>query len=137
MQVPSRTIVRPTSRSAFLSMELALTLPILGLLLLAILQFSLLFYARGNVVEASRAGARLASTPGSTPTDIEAEVRRVLDPRLHQGLAVQSELGSQTGDLVAVAVQVPFSSATPSLLWVIGITLDGQNLYAETRMARE
>ena len=35
-------------------MELALVLPILGILLLGLLEFTLLFYARSSVVEASR-----------------------------------------------------------------------------------
>ena len=40
-------------RRGFLSMELALTLPILMLLLLATLEFAMLFSAWGTVVEAS------------------------------------------------------------------------------------
>ena len=42
-------------------MELALTLPILMLMLLAVFEFSLLFYARGKVVEASRAATRVST----------------------------------------------------------------------------
>ena len=43
-------------RRGVLSMELVLTLPIVGVVLLALFEFTLLFYARGLVVEASRAG---------------------------------------------------------------------------------
>mgnify|MGYP003350373201 CR=1 FL=1 len=50
------------SRSGVLSMELVLTLPILLILLFGLLEFSLLFFARGDVVDASRAGGRAAET---------------------------------------------------------------------------
>jgi hypothetical protein len=118
-------------------MELVLTLPILGLVLIALFQFTLLFYSRGLVVEASRAGARRATLNGATLADIEAEVRRVLSPSLQQGMTVQAILGERSGDLVAVGVEVPMQSATPDLLWPIGLGIKGRNLYSETRMVRE
>ena len=118
-------------------MELALTLPILGVVLFGLFEFTLLLYARGLVVEASRAGARQATLPGATIDDVEANVSRVLPPRLHQGLAVATDLGAYAGDVVIVGVQVPMASAAPDLLWPIGISLSGRNLYSETRMVRE
>ncbi|ADG67648.1 TadE family protein [Planctopirus limnophila DSM 3776] len=124
-------------RRGFITMELALTLPILGLMLLALLQFSMLFYARSQVVEASRAGARAASLPGTTADDIETIVRSVLSPGLQDGLQVDCQLAETPGDVVAVGVSVPMTVAAPDLLWVIGISLADQNLYSETRMIRE
>ncbi len=75
-------------------MELVLTLPILGLVLLAMLEFTLLFYSRSLVVEASRAGARRATLAGTTQTDIEQEVHRILTPQLRRGMAVDAILGN-------------------------------------------
>jgi hypothetical protein len=118
-------------------MELALTLPILGVVLLGLLEFTLLFYARGLVVEASRAGARQATLPGTTVDDVEATIARVLPPRLQAGLGVATDLGLHSGDEVSVGVRVPMATAAPDLLWPIGITLKGQNLYSETHMVRE
>ena len=124
-------------RRGVLSMELVLTLPILFLLLLALFQFTMLFYSRSLVVEASRAAARKASLPGATESDVEAEVRRILVPRLQQGMQVQVDFGEWSGDVVTVAVAVPMAAASPDLLWPIGLGLDGQNLFSETRMVRE
>jgi hypothetical protein len=118
-------------------MELVFTLPILGLLLMGLFEFSLLFFARADVVEACRAGARKATLHGCTREDVESEVRRVLTPRLHEGLLVQTDLGAQSGDLVTIAVSVPMSAAAPDLLWPVGFSLDGRDLYSESRMAKE
>lgn len=118
-------------------MELVLTLPILLMLFLAICEFTMLFYSHSLMVEASRAGARKASLPGVNETDIEAEIRRVLIPRLQQGMQVQVDFGEWSGDAVSVAVMVPMSNASPDLLWPIGFGLNGQTLFSETRMVRE
>lgn len=124
-------------RRGVLSMELVLTLPILFLLLLASFEFMLLFYSRSLIVEASRAGARKATLPGTTESDVESEVLQVLVPRLQQGMQVSVDFGEWSGDVVTVSVQVPMSSASPDLLWPIGLGLNGQNLFSETRMVRE
>ena len=124
-------------RRGVLSMELVLTLPILFVLMLALFEFTTLFYSRSLVVEASRAAARKASLPGATDEAIEAEVRRVLSPTLQTGLQIGVDLGNRSGDLVVVSIEVPMSSASPDLLWPIGVGLNGRNLYSETRMVRE
>jgi len=124
-------------RRGVMSLELVLTLPILGVVLMGLFEFTLLFYARGQVVEASRAGARQATLPGATIDDVEATVARVLPPRLRQGLAVETDLGTRSGDMVLVAVSVPMTSAAPDLLWPIGAGLAGKRLTSETRMVQE
>lgn len=132
-----KRLARPRSRRGILSMELVLTLPILFVLLLGLFEFTMLFYSRSLVVEASRAAARKASLPGATDEAIEAEVRRVLSPTLQTGLQIGVDLGDHSGDLVMVSIEVPMSSASPDLLWPIGVGLNGRNLYSETRMVRE
>jgi len=118
-------------------MELVLTLPILGVMLMGLCEFTFLFYARGQIVEASRIGARHATLPGASVEDVEQTVARVLPPRLQQGLVVQSDLGGHSGDVVTVVVHVPMRSAAPDLLWPIGVALSGRTLDSETRMVRE
>lgn len=118
-------------------MELVLTLPILFVMLLGLFEFTMLFYSRSLVVEASRAAARKATLPGATDEAIEAEVRRVLSPALQNGMQIGVELGNRSGDLVIVSVEVPMNSASPDLLWPIGAGLSGRSLYSETRMVRE
>lgn len=118
-------------------MELVFTLPILGMLLAGLLEFSVLFFARADVVEACRAGARKATLYGVTQIDVENEVRRVLAPRLQRGLRVTTKLNVGSGDLVTVTVSTPMTTAAPDLLWPIGFSLQGRNLYSQTRMAKE
>ncbi len=127
----------PRRRSGVLSMELALTLPILALVLAGLFEFTMLFFARGEVVEASRVAARKASLPGATVEDVEDEVLKVLHPRFHNSLQVSSQLGEKSGDVVAVVVTVAMSDAAPDLLWPIGYSLQGRPLLSETCMIRE
>lgn len=127
---------RKRKRGVF-SIELALTLPVLGIVLLGLFEFSMLFFARGQVVEACRIGARKAALPGVTAEDVEREIREVLDLRLQQGLKVEVHLGRQSGDLVSVALAVPMRSAAPDLLWPVGYSLSNRDLYVETRMIKE
>jgi len=118
-------------------MELALVLPILLTLMLGLLEFSLLFYARGSIVEASRAGARAATRMGIDFVQIEDEVVLVLTPALRQGLEVGVQGGEHSGEAVTVAVRVPMNSVAPDLLWPIGYSLQGRYLYAEATMIKE
>ena len=102
-------------------MELALTLPILGVLLFGLFEFSMLFTARSQVVEAARAGARKACHCESRGEHVEDEVHP----------------GEKTGDDVTVSVWVPMSKASPDLLWPIGYRLAGRELHASCRMSKE
>jgi hypothetical protein len=120
-----------------LSMELAMTLPILFIVLMGLFEFMMLFYSRSLIVEATRVGARKASMPGATQESVEEEVRLVLNPSLQTGMQVEVDVGVNSGDVVFVSVQMPMSSACPDLLWPIGLSLNGRNLYSETRMIRE
>ena len=127
----------PPERAGFFSLELALTLPLLGVVLMAVFEFSLLFSARAAVVEASRTGARQACLAGARLADVERQVREVLPPRLRCEVAVRAILGKKSGDVVAVGVQVPMRCAAPDLLWPIGFSLKRKYIYAETRMIKE
>jgi hypothetical protein len=125
------------SRRGVLSLELILTLPILLIVLMGLFEFTVLFYSRSLVVEATRVGARKASLPGATAESVEEEIRNVLSPRLQTGMQVGVDVGLHSGDVVVVSVQMPMTSASPDLLWPIGLSLNGRNLYSETRMIRE
>ena len=114
-----------------------MVLPILGIVLMGLFEFSMLFFARGSVVEASRVGARTASLQGADRTTVEEEVRKVLNRRLQQRMTVNVDTGERTGDVVVVSVSVPMGTASPDLLWPIGYSLTGRNLYCETRMIKE
>lgn len=120
-----------------LSAELVMTLPLFGIILAGLFEFALLFQARGELAEATRAGARLASLPGVTTNQVEDEVRRVLSPRLQATMDLAVEPGRRTGDVVTVAIAINMNSASPDLLWPIGYSLKNRQLYQTTRMIRE
>ena len=125
------------SRRGYLSTELVLTLPILMIALLGLFEFGVLFYARSGLVEASRAAARLATLRGAAQEDVEYEVRRILSQPLQRGMWIDYVPGVQSGDVVTVGIHVPMTSAAPDLLWPIGYSLRGRELYAETSMVKE
>ena len=124
-------------RRGLMSFELVLTLPILGIVLFGLLEFSLLFFARGDMVEAARIGARKASLPGVSVADVEDEVAKVLPANLRNTLQVSVTPGVYSGDVVTVEVWAAMKSAAPDLLWPIGISLQDQQLYAVAHMIRE
>lgn len=120
-----------------MSFELVLTLPVLGLVLFGLFEFSLLFFARGDMVEAARRGARKASLPGVTVADVEEEVAKQLPANLRNTLQISVTPGAHTGDLVSVEVWAAMHSAAPDLLWPIGLSLQDQQLYAVAHNIRE
>lgn len=124
-------------RRGLATAELAFALPILLIVLMAIFEFSLLFLARGEVVEASREGARVASLPGATWESVEGAVQQSLTPRLRQSVRIDISGGERAGDVTSVTVLVPMHLASPDLLWPIGYSLKGRTLIAESRMMRE
>jgi hypothetical protein len=124
-------------RKGSAAMELALVLPILGTMLMGLFEFSMLFYGRSSVVEACRIGARAAARGAADVEVVEEEVRKVLSPRMQQGLTVELYTAEKSGDPVVVAVSVPMNCAAPDLLWFAGYSLRGRQLYAESRMIKE
>lgn len=123
-------------RRGVLSMELVLTLPILGILLFGIFEFSLLFFAQGSVAEASRLGARRATLQGAVDEDIHRDVQAALG-RLYSAAEVNVSGAAYTGEPVSVAVAVPMAAVSPDLLWPIGFSLEGRYLTSQTRMVKE
>ena len=120
-----------------ISLEMAFCLPILCVVLLAMLQFSLLFVARGQIIDASRVGARTATLPGANQDDVQRDVLQALGGRLGQYAQVQTELGVQTGDLCRVTVKVPMVAVSPDLLWPVGFSIQNQYLYGDSAMSKE
>ena len=118
-------------------MELILTLPVLFVLLFGIFEFTCLFFTYGSVVEASRAGARMATLPGVIDEEIYDEVHRSLGTRLYQYSDVAVNHAELSGEEVVCAIRVPMSACAPNLLWPIGFNLEGRSLECATHMAKE
>lgn len=142
-------------RSGGVVLELILTLPILLILLLAIVEFYLLYANLPRLEAASRAGALAASrislpSGGSPPNSVIAAVDRQLETLnlpgrqiilLHdtQGGTTQLADGTSypaptdlmdhlptTRNYVRVAVQTPMTGLTPNLLQSLGMDISGR-----------
>lgn len=118
-------------------MELVLTLPILLVLLLGIFEFTCLFYAHSNLVQASRNGARQASMAGATHDQVVHQVKTSLGGAMGSTTEVYTTLPVNSGETVTVYLETPMHVAAPNLLWPIGYDLRGQTLKVQTSMLRE
>lgn len=124
-------------RQGILTIELLMVLPILFTVLLAVFEFSILFFARSSVVQACRVAARQASLGVTDQAEIENVVNRVLSPNLQNNHSVYLVPAARAGEVTTVGLQVPMSSAAPDLLWPIGFSLQGRYLTEEISVVRE
>ncbi|MES2788063.1 MAG: TadE family protein [Planctomycetota bacterium] len=124
-------------RRGLLTIEMLIVLPILFTVLLAVFEFSILFFARSSVVQACRAAARRASLGVTDQEEIEDVVRRVLSPNLQYNHTVYFIPAERAGEITTVGLTVPMSTAAPDLLWPIGFSLQGRFLIEETSVVRE
>ena len=147
---PSRTFARQR-RGGALTVELVLTLPLLLVVLLAVIQFSMLLISSQAVSVAASVGVRQASLPSAGASSVSSAVFQSLTGWKFQGDAEVviyvngvSEASSpgtlamaNTGDLVSVTVNVPSIEASPDLLNLIGFSIADQTLTATYVMRRE
>ncbi len=137
---------RCQTRRGILTFELLLVLPILLIVVLAAVQFSLTLYARQQLVAASREGCRVAALGGNL-SEVEGTIRRTLgNGRLAD---VDIELTDETGkplsdgmilpsgDSVAVWLRLPTVHVVPNLLRFIGYSIQTDEMVARTVMRRE
>ena len=91
-------------RGGLLTMEMILVLPILFTVLMAVFEFSILFFARSSVVQACRAAARRASLGVTDQSEIEEVVRRVLSPNLQYNHTVYYIPAERAGEITTVGL---------------------------------
>jgi Flp pilus assembly protein TadG len=128
-------------RRGSLTLELLLVLPILLLVLLAIIEFSIWAVAQQQLLTASREGARVAALGGSRD-DVEQAVRVFLGGKFDNATidAVLTDDQGQpvaAGQPVQVVVSLPATDAVPDLLPLAGFSIRGQSISAGTVMRKE
>ena len=109
--------------------EMALVLPLFILIIVGILEFGRAFMVQQMVTNASREGARHASLPNTTESEVVTRVRDYLltgsiNPDVVQVTVTPTNLqNSTTGTQVSVEVRVPYRDVawmpTP---WFLGQT---------------
>lgn len=129
-------------RGVIQSLELLLVLPILMVVGFGLVEASLLLMGMQRVQAASSAACRIGTLPANDPA---AQQQAMKDAVAHalgsSGLvatyAMQSQLGQYAGDPVVVAVSVPMTAVSPDLLKMIGFSLQGRQLVAQTEMCKQ
>jgi Flp pilus assembly protein TadG len=130
-------------KGAVLSLELLLVLPILLVVCFAVVEFSMLLIAMQRVQTASSAACRIGTLPARNP-DVQqqamlAAAKAALgNPSLIAACQMpQSDVGTYAGDPVVVVVSVPMTAAAPNLLKMMGFSLEGRQLVAQTEMCKQ
>ncbi len=130
-------------RTGLLAVELVMVLPLLLIVLLGMVEFSLLLTARQELLTASREGARVASHGGgdreAVRQEVEATVRRVLG-RGQLGKARVEILWDTADprepgngrDRVRVGLEIGAAEIVPDLLGWAGLSIASDHLAAAT-----
>jgi hypothetical protein len=134
--------LRTPRRGSVLSVELLLILPVLLVLSLGLFEFSMWLTARAQVAAASREGARVAATGGSTD-EVQQAIALSLGPveltQANYQINWLREASDESSPITAVAVTVtlPADKVVPNPLGVIGFSLNGQTIAGQTIMRAE
>ena len=128
--------------AALLSVELLLVLPILAVMFLGMIEFSLLLMGVQRVQSAANAACRVATLPIADPATLDQSVRDAAVKALGKAPLVAAyqisyDAGQYAGDPVAVEVVVPMTAAAPDLLAVLGLSLQGRQVTAQTVMRKQ
>lgn len=118
--------------------ELAITLPILIMILCAIIDFGWLFTNQNSIDNASREGARYAIVHSSNETAIIEHVRAVAPANLASALVVEVRFTNPSNPRLG-DVEVEVSGVVNVLTPIAGVFTQGQtmNLISSTTMKVE
>jgi Flp pilus assembly protein TadG len=129
------TVGRP---GAIHAVEMLFVLPIVLVLIVAMVEFSMILSIDQQLAVASREGARVAAQGGSA-SEAEAAARLVLGGgSVGQQSVVTSQLTAVSGDPVLVRVAIAdASTVVPNLLRFAGFSIKDKPLVGATAMRRE
>lgn len=97
--------------------ELALALPVLLIILIAVVQFALVYHARDVATTAAQEGARLAAAEGRTPVEGADRAQDVLESGLGRTGSEFSVTAQDTGETIIVQADGDYPLIIP---WVTG-----------------
>lgn len=130
--------IRRQTREGTATVELAVTVPVLVLIVFGLIEVGQGVLAKQVLVNAARDGARSATLEGATVADVETTVLNFLASSGMEGATVTVSPSpltvAQGGDPVSVTVSVPFSAIS----WLPApFYLGGASLEATVVMRRE
>jgi hypothetical protein len=127
-----------SDRAGSVSFEALLVIPVLLLVVLGLVEFSMELTAEQKLAEASGLAARTGSL-GRSDDDIKAAVKATLGPKQYEKVNVVTRRWKdvKAGDMIEVRVELPAKAASLNLLRTIGIDLSGETLTGRTVMRVE
>jgi hypothetical protein len=129
-------------RRGLATLELILVLPLLLGLVLAAVEFGMIWSASQRVQMACATACRVGTRPCENLTVLNNQVQLAAQTSLISQALVQSYSlnffpGANTGDPVIVELKVPMSAAAPDLLQMFGFSLKKRFLYSRIIMRKE
>lgn len=129
---------RRSNRLATVSIEALFVVPILLVLAMAVVEFSLLIAAEQKLAEASGVAARTAAV-GRSDADVKAAVKAILGPKQYSAADVDiaRKYDRHLGDVVEVRIALPAKVAAPCVLRSCGVKMSADKLVGRTLMRVE
>lgn len=117
--------------------EFAIVAPVFFMMVIGFIEFGRALMVQQVLVNASRVGARMASTTGATSTDVQTAVQNYTTGVKISNVSVTvspSPASAAAGTTVTVTASVPFSKVTwMKTPWFLG----GKTLTASSQMRKE
>jgi Flp pilus assembly protein TadG len=134
----ARTAARPRpARRAAAAVEFAVVVPVLVLLIFGMIEFARLMMVEQILTNGARVGARKASLPGTTSSDVTTAVNTYMT---NSGLSGHTTTVSpdpstaNPNDAITVTVSIPFNNVS----WLpVPMFLGGKTLSGSVVMAKE
>jgi Flp pilus assembly protein TadG len=140
MQTVRKRISGPLQRkqrSAVVTVELSIVLPVLMILVIGVVETCNLFYVKQSLTIAAYEGARAAIVKGMVLSDIYARSNQVLADRHIAGTTVtvtpNPPSGAAYGTYITVQVQAPYAANALIPGWLFG----GTTLRTSVKMMKE
>lgn len=135
---PTRTRTAAGSRRGSVALETLLVLPLLLVVLWGLVEFALLLGAEQKLAEASGVGCRTGSL-GHSDQAVKDAVKTVLGHKQYEKAKVHTKRwhDKKAGGMIEVTVDLPATAASPSLLRLIGLNLNGETLTGRSVMRIE
>lgn len=132
---------RPNSRNnrpASVALEAAFVLPILLVVVVALVEFTMIVSAEQRLAEASGVAARTGAV-GRSDADMKEAVKAVLGPSQYESADVRIDRRTDPhlGGVVEVRIELPTKAAAPSVLRSFGVKLSEDTLVGRTLMRVE
>lgn len=121
-------------RGILLSIELILVLPILLLVLLAFVEFSLITTAHARVDNIAAAASRQLLSVNQSTRQIQQTINEMLGQKFAQGAFAEIDIPETKDHVGRIRIMIPMQNVTPDLLWMTGFSVRGRFVVGEAAL---